>query len=112
MERVASLLQILKDEMNWYHQAHGYKNTSHFFYDEVAQKYLIVVVPDHDYPPALLSRGRVNVMMMAHIDGEYIVVDADNTDKPLYEGLMHAGIPREKIILAYAGERVPTSQAE
>nr|MCU0481842.1 XisI protein [Anaerolineae bacterium] len=97
METQFDLKQILKHEMLWYAQIQGYKVRNHFLLNEDLSEYSIVVVSDADYPLERFTR----VMMMAHIDGEYIVVDADNTDKPLYEGLMHAGIPREKIILAY-----------
>lgn len=76
-------------------------------FDGVIQRAIIVDVTDPDYPGAY----SVAIMMMAHIEGDYIVIDADNTDRPLYEGLMQAGIPREKIIFAYAGERVPTSES-
>lgn len=31
-------------------------------------------------------------------------------NKPLVEALVQAGIPREKIVLAYAGEPVPQEQ--
>lgn len=111
MERVISLLDTLKSELDWYANTTGYKSRVHYFRDEEAQTYAIVTIPDQDYPKELIGRSRVNVMMMAHMENGYIVVDADNTDKPLYEGLMHAGIPREKIILAYAGERVPAPQS-
>jgi len=45
---------------------------------------------------------------MAHIEGEYVVIDADNTDRPLVDKLVAAGVLRDKIIRGYAGERVPT----
>jgi hypothetical protein len=108
MERVNSHLDVLKNELNWYANTIGYQSTAYLFCDEDKQKYVVVTVDDYDSP----NTNKVEIMMMVHIDSEYIVVDADNTDKPLYKGLMHAGIPREKIILAYAGERVPTTQPE
>lgn len=36
-----------------------------------------------------------------------IVIEHDDNDKPLVDALLQAGIPREQIILAYAGEPVP-----
>jgi hypothetical protein len=45
---------------------------------------------------------------MARVVGDKIFIDEDTTDKPLYEALMaNAGIPREQIVLAYAGETPP-----
>jgi hypothetical protein len=102
MERVTSLLEALKSELTWYANTEGYQSTAHLFCDEKAHKYAVITLDD------ALTNDRAFVMMMAHIDGDIIVIDADYTDKPLYEALMHAGIPREKIILAYAGEQVPT----
>ena len=37
----------------------------------------------------------------------YVLIERDQNDKPLVDALVQAGIPREKIILAYAGEPVP-----
>jgi len=104
MERVTSLVETLKSELTWYANTTGYKTTAYFFCDDDLQKYVIVDVTDTDYP----GEHSAVVMMMAHIDDDIIVIDADITDKPLYEALMHAGIPREKIILAYAGEKLLT----
>jgi hypothetical protein len=107
METQPDLKQILKHEMLWYAQIQGYKVHNHFLLNEDSAEYSIVVISDADYPLERFTR----VMMMARIEGDSIIIEADTTDKPLYEGLMHAGIPREKIILAYAGERVPTTQS-
>jgi hypothetical protein len=53
-------------------------------------------------------KGRVvNNALVAQIVGDRIIIDRDSTNKPLVEALMDAGIPREQIILAYAGEPVP-----
>jgi hypothetical protein len=43
---------------------------------------------------------------MARVVGDKIIIEEDRSfDKPLHEALMgNAGIPREQIILAYAGE--------
>lgn len=107
METESNLKHILKREMLWYAQIQGYKVSNHFLLNEELSEYSIVVVSDNDYPLERFTR----VMMMARIEGDSIIIEADTTDKPLYEGLMHAGVPREKIILAYAGERVPDPQS-
>jgi len=46
---------------------------------------------------------------MARVVGDYIVIDEDGTlDKPLYQALMINGsIPRDRILLAYKGEKLP-----
>jgi hypothetical protein len=52
--------------------------------------------------------GRVtSTALFARIIGETIIIESDNTNMPLVDGLMDAGLPRAQIILAYAGEAVP-----
>jgi hypothetical protein len=36
-----------------------------------------------------------------------VIIEHDTTDRPLWKELVRAGIPREQIILAYAGEEAP-----
>ncbi|HXT38022.1 MAG TPA: element excision factor XisI family protein [Chloroflexota bacterium] len=36
--------------------------------------------------------------------GEHIVIEHDLNDRPLVDALVAVGVPREKIVLAYAGE--------
>jgi hypothetical protein len=45
--------------------------------------------------------------IIVRCDADMIVIELDIHDKPLVDALVQAGIPRDKIILAYAGETVP-----
>jgi XisI protein len=45
--------------------------------------------------------------LIVRIVGDKIIIEEDRNSDPLYEALVEAGIPREKIVLAYAGEAVP-----
>ena len=47
-----------------------------------------------------------SISILARIVGQKIVIEDDKTNKPLVDRLVQAGIPREQIILAYAGETV------
>lgn len=47
------------------------------------------------------------VVLLARIQDDKIIIEEDRTDKPLLEALLQRGIPREQIILAYAGESIP-----
>jgi hypothetical protein len=50
----------------------------------------------------------INTGLIVHIvDNTFIVIEEDINNKPLVDALVQAGIPRDKIILAYAGETVP-----
>jgi hypothetical protein len=51
------------------------------------------------------------IIVQAHIADNLIIVDEDNVfDKKLVYALVQAGIPREQIILAYAGEQMPVPE--
>ena len=47
--------------------------------------------------------------LIVRIIAEKIVIEEDRNSDPLYEALVQAGIPREQIILAYAGESIPNT---
>ena len=60
------------------------------------------------YPPG--NKYYVNAYLVAHIADGYIVIDRDMNDKMLVDALIQNGIPREQIVLAYAGEHIPEKQ--
>jgi hypothetical protein len=45
--------------------------------------------------------------LIARLEHDAVVIERDMNDKPLVDALLQAGVPREKIILAYAGEAIP-----
>jgi len=48
-------------------------------------------------------------VVMARVEGDKVIIEADGTNKPLVDALVQAGIPRNKIVLAYEGETAATS---
>lgn len=46
--------------------------------------------------------------IVVHLRDGKIVIERDVNDKMLVDALIQAGIPREKIVLAYSGEPVET----
>ncbi|MGH2410700.1 MAG: hypothetical protein ACRDGS_10070, partial [Chloroflexota bacterium] len=46
----------------------------------------------------------VDTSLVARLTGTTIVIEYDTNNKPLIEALLADGIPRDQIILAYAGE--------
>ncbi|MEP7292808.1 MAG: element excision factor XisI family protein, partial [Chloroflexota bacterium] len=86
---------------------------------KIAGGTLFPVLDDHNQTYAVLY---VNdkyqdrpawVVVMARVVGDYVVIDEDTTDKPLVDALMiNGGIPREQIVLAYAGETLPEPQTK
>jgi hypothetical protein len=43
----------------------------------------------------------INVGLVVRLDGDHIIIEHDNNNKPLVDALVQAGIPREKIVTAY-----------
>jgi XisI protein len=99
------LTEIVKQEVGWY--ASGGAGANVILYaslDDVKQVYAVNAV---SYPERNRSAGLV---VLARIVGDTVIIEADRTDRPLVDSLRHAGIPREKIVLAYAGEPIPDPQ--
>ncbi len=46
----------------------------------------------------------VETGLIARVVDEHIVIDHDANSKPLVDALLQAGLPRQQIVLAYAGE--------
>jgi hypothetical protein len=105
MDKVTTLADIVQHEVELYDEGDSFKAQTFALSDMQRQVYAVVVVPDLPRPfPA-------RVIVMARVVGDYVVIDEDTTDKPLVEALMiNGGIPREQIILAYAGETLPAQQ--
>jgi XisI protein len=103
---MAGLSEIVKDEVSWYAGSGRGAGIKLFrLLDDVNQTYAVTAIldPNPDNDPA-------GLVVLARIVGDVVVIEEDRTDRPLVDSLMHAGIPREKIILAYAGEPIPDPQ--
>ncbi len=98
MDRAAELTDTVQHVVEDYAKGKTYKAVTYAVSDAGRQTYTVVVVPDH---PRKFKSG---VAVMARVVGDTVVIDEDITDRPLWEELVRAGIPREKIVLAYIGE--------
>ena len=49
----------------------------------------------------------VDTGLIVRLIDDIIVIDRDNNNKPLVDALVQAGVAREQIVLAYAGETIP-----
>ena len=82
-------------------------------YSDLAKLYPVLDDEHQSYAVVLIENERTKesvwVMMMAHIESDFVVIDEDTSlNKPLVEALtINGNIPREKIILAYKGETHP-----
>jgi XisI protein len=100
MDGVTDLNAIVEREVEGY-SGPALKAVTRALADRERHIYAVVVIPDRPRP--FPSR----VVVMAHVEGDKVVIDEDTTDRPLWKELVAAGIPREQIILTYAGESLP-----
>jgi hypothetical protein len=95
----ADLPSILHENVQWYH-ADGTGGKSYFTQSPDNHTVAVLIVSDE-------PKSEILTVVMAHIEDDFVIIDADKTDKPLFQRLINAGIPREKIVLAYEGESLP-----
>lgn len=97
-----NLKDVLKEEVAWY-TGSGYGAGLRLFtlLDDNNQVYAVNAI----HLPR--ERHTSGIVVLARIVDDKIVIEEDRTDRPLVKHLMERGIPREKIILAFAGETVP-----
>ena len=101
MDRIAELNEMLKREVAEYAWDQP-DSRAYFMQDESRRAYAVVIVPVSPSQDSL-------TIIVSHIeDNETIVIDTDLTDKPLFDALLKAGVPRSRIIRAYRGETTPT----
>lgn len=53
----------------------------------------------------------VDASLIVRLVGDRIIIERDVNDKPLVDALVQAGVPRQQMVLAYAGEPVEESAA-
>jgi hypothetical protein len=102
-----SLAQITRREVDLYGGGGCANCRSYPILDDENQIYAAVVIPDDR---SWDQQGRTAyIAVIARVVGDYVVIEEDRTlDKPLVDALMINGeVPREKIILAYKGEKLP-----
>jgi vancomycin permeability regulator SanA len=102
MDRVIlDLSAIVQREVEAYAEGDWWEASAFAVSDTVRKVYTTVVVPA--YP----RKYKAGLVVMARVDGDRVIIEHDTTDHPLVEELIAAGIPREQIILTYAGESLP-----
>jgi hypothetical protein len=98
------LVEITRREVERY-AAYSFTSESYTLLDEGQKRYAVVDVPNLPRPYSS------QIVVMAQVMGEKVIIIEDITDKPLYEALMVNGkVPRQQIVLVYAGETVEETQ--
>jgi hypothetical protein len=95
-------IEILESELNKYAKP-SWNGESFLTFEMQKQAYAVIAVSK--------QRGEhmTALNLMVRLIDDCIVIDTDRNDKPLVDALVQAGIPREQIVLAYAGEALPES---
>ena len=72
--------------------------------------YLTITPDEHVFSVVsvgyLPGKRIVDADLIVQVVGDHIIIERDINNKPLVDALVQNGIPREQIILAYAGEPV------
>jgi hypothetical protein len=100
MDRLATLPELVQDAIGQY-VGPLYKGNLYTAYDDDRNHYSLIAIPDAN------KTFKPSIILFARVVDERVFIDVDFTDRPLVDALVHAGIPREKIVLTYAGEAVP-----
>jgi hypothetical protein len=96
-------MAVLRQEISWYAGISD-DSKAYLLRDDELKNYAVNAIMNEPGP------NHAWIIVQAHLEGEYIVVDEDNVwDKNLWKALVAAGVPREQIVLAYQGEKVPTA---
>jgi hypothetical protein len=98
------LSEAVKEAVFWYAGSSPHTKTFKLV-NEAEQVYAVNILDTKD------RQLEASVVVIARIQGDTVIIEEDLTDKPLVDRLVAAGIPRNKIILAYMGEPIPEIQA-
>lgn len=101
MAAIKELTHIVQYEVEDYAKGTTFGGETYPISDSDRQTYAVIIVPD------VPRKYKAGVVVAARIVNDKVIIDEDITDRPLWEELVRAGIPREQIILAYAGEKLP-----
>lgn len=94
------LREILKQTMTEY-AVEGFNSESYLTENPLQNIYTVVTLAWDK-----TSRWSFSSLIV-HLIGDKIIIDHDANNKPLVDALVQNGIPRQQIILAYAGEAIP-----
>lgn len=101
---MAGLNETVRENVFWYAADNDLVKTFKFV-NEAETAFAVNLLDTQD------RKKNAMVAVIARVQGDYVIIEEDLTDKPLVERLVAAGIPRDKIICAYLGEPIPDIQA-
>jgi len=97
MDTVTTLVEPVREIVSSY-ATHGYSGGQPFrlYYVENQQDQVFSIVAPYD---PLYKRA--DLVLMARIVNNQVIIDIDKTSVPLYDALKRAGIPEDQLIVAW-----------
>jgi hypothetical protein len=92
MDRIINIESIVREEVAAY-KAESPNAVLYFMSDEEQHAYATILIPHS-------SERRAKVVVMARIEGDKVIIGADNPDKSLEEALLERGVRSEQIVLS------------
>lgn len=99
-----NLNQILREEMLAY-TGQGLNAMSYLTENAAQRLYTVVDMA------TVQGQRMVNTVLIAWVQGEYIVIELDQNNKELADALIARGVPADQIVLAYQGDAIPAEHA-
>lgn len=96
-----SLIDTLRDVMRGYAKK-GLNGQGYYMENEEHNVFAVISLATMPKAQRIATAG-----LIVHVVNDKIIIERDMNDKILLDALLQAGIPREQIVLAYAGESVP-----
>lgn len=90
MDRVIDLEAIVREEVAAY-KSESPNATLYFMNEEAHHAYATILIPHS-------PQSRAKVVVMARIEGDKVIISADNPDKPLEDALIERGLHPDQII--------------
>jgi hypothetical protein len=97
LNQTAKLIDVVKREVAEYAWDQA-DSKAYFLLDAARHVYSVLVVPT--YKP----QKSLPIIVARVTDHDQVAIETDLTDKPLFDALLKAGVPRSQIIRAYRGE--------
>lgn len=97
---MARLAEIVKEAVFWVGVSRDHIK-AYKFADDVQQVYAVNMLDESNRQQDAIAA------VIARVQGDLVIIEEDLTDRPLVDRLVAAGVPRDKIIMAYMGEPVP-----
>lgn len=99
---MVGLKERLKHSLEAY-AGEGLNSIAYLMSNEADNAFAVVAIA------SIRGKPEVSTGIVARIDSNVVIIERDMNDKPLVDALVQNGVPREQIILAYAGEKVASS---